>query len=387
MRPLLLAVGTFLIGTDVFVIAGMLPQIGDSLNVSVSAAGQLMTVFSVGYAVLGPLLAVPLSRRSPRAALTAALVAVALGNAVCAVAGSLPTAMAGRLLVAAGASQFTPHASSLAAALAPKGRSGKSLALVTSGLVMGSVVGVPSGTWAADVFGWRPTLAALAAATAAVAVPLAAGLRGVASQHTAQRPRERFAALRGPLVRMVLTVTIFAVIAEYAVLTYAATVFAGATAGEGSRLAVLLFAFGLGGLVGNFLAGVYMDRPAGRRLVLVSVAGMTVAFLAMPQLSGSFPGALVAMVLWGVTGWMYAAPQQHRLLRLAGPAGPVAVSLNSSVIYVGAALGGGAGGLFLGQAAPRWLPLMAAVLCASAVVTELRLLRKDRPTEPAPAPV
>ncbi|EFL30480.1 predicted protein [Streptomyces viridochromogenes DSM 40736] len=387
MRLLLLAVGTFLIGTDVFVIAGMLPQIGASLNVSISAAGQLMTVFSIGYAVLGPLLAVPLSRRSPRAALTAALIAVAAGNVVCAVAGSLPAAMAGRLLVAAGACQFTPHASSLAASLAPEGRTGKSLALVTSGLVTGSVVGVPSGTWAADVFGWRPTLAVLAAATAAVAVPLAAGLRGVDSEHTAHRPRERFAALRGPLVRMVLTVTIFAVIAEYAVLTYAATVFAEATAGEGGRLAVLLFAFGLGGLAGNALAGAYMDRPAGRRLVLASVAGMAVVFLAMPQLSGSFPGALVAMLLWGVSGWMYAAPQQHRLLRLAGPAGPVAVSLNSSVIYVGAALGGAVGGLFLGQVAPRWLPLVAAVLCASAVVTELRLLRKDRPAEPTTVPV
>ncbi|MGY3678340.1 MFS transporter [Streptomyces sp. TE33382] len=386
MRLLLLAVGTFLIGTDVFVIAGMLPQIGDELKVSISAAGQLMTVFSVGYAVLGPLLAAPLSRRSPRVALAAALVAVALGNVVCAAADSLPTAMAGRLLVAAGASQFTPHACSLAAALAPKGRSGKSLALVTSGLVMGSVVGVPSGTWAADAFGWRLTLAVLAAATAAVAVPLTAGLRGVGSEPTAHRPQERFAVLRGPLVRMVLTVTIFAVIAEYAVLTYAASVFDEATAGEGSRLAVLLFAFGLGGLAGNALAGVYMDRPAGRRLVLVSVVGMTVTFLAMPQMSRSFPGALVVMVLWGVTGWMYAAPQQHRLLRLAGPAGPLAVSLNSSVIYVGAALGGAVGGLFLGQVAPRWLPLIATVLCASAVVTELRLLRKDRPTEPATAP-
>ncbi|WP_368861147.1 MFS transporter [Streptomyces finlayi] len=81
----------------------------------------------------------------------------------CAFADSLPTVMAGRLLVAAGASQFTPHASSLAAALAPKGRSGKSLALVTTGLVMGSVVGVPSGTWVADIFGWRTTLAVLAA--------------------------------------------------------------------------------------------------------------------------------------------------------------------------------------------------------------------------------
>ncbi|MFD3497955.1 MFS transporter [Streptomyces sp. NPDC058676] len=386
MRLSLLAAGTFLIGTDVFVIAGMLPQISDSLNVSVSAAGQLMTVFSVGYAVLGPLLAAPLSRRSPRVSLTAALVAVALGNVLCAVADSLPTAMAGRLLVAAGASQFTPHACSLAAALAPQGRSGKSLALVTSGLVMGSVVGVPAGTWAADAFGWRPTLTVLAAGTAAVAVPLAAGLRGVGSEHTAYRPREGLAALRGPLVRMVLTVTIFAVIAEYAVLTYAATVFAEATAEDGTRLAVLLFAFGLGGLAGNALAGAYMDRPAGRRLVLVSVAGMTVTFLAMTQLGGSFPGALVAMVLWGVTGWMYAAPQQHRLLRLAGPAGPLAVSLNSSVIYVGAALGGAVGGLLLGQVAPHRLPLMAAVLCALAVVAELRLLRKDRPTEPATVP-
>ncbi|MEV5982171.1 MFS transporter [Streptomyces sp. NPDC052114] len=383
MRLLLLAAGTFLIGTDVFVIAGMLPQISDSLHVSISMAGQLMTVFSVGYAILGPLLAGPLGHRSPRVALAAALTAVALGNTVCALAGSLPVAMGGRLLVAAGASQFTPHACSLAAALAPKGRSGKALAVVTTGLVMGSVVGVPAGTWAADSFGWRPTLVGLAVATAAVAVPLAAGLRGVDSEHSTVRPRERFAALRGPQVRLVLTVTVFAVIAEYTVLTYAATVFADATAEDGTRLAVLLFAFGLGGLAGNALAGAYMDRPAGRRLVLISMAGMTVTFLAMPQLGRSFPGALVVMVLWGVVGWMYAAPQQHRLLRLAGPAGPLAVSLNSSVIYVGAALGGAVGGLLVGQVTPRLLPLLASVLCALAVVTELRLLRKDRRTEPA----
>ncbi|MFF9165760.1 MULTISPECIES: MFS transporter [unclassified Streptomyces] len=384
MTLLLLAMGTFLIGTDVFVIAGMLPQIGASLDVSLSAAGQLMTVFSVGYAVLGPLLAVPLGRRSPRTGLTAALVAVALGNLLCAVAGSLTTAMAGRLLVAAGASQFTPHACSLAASLAPRGRSGKALALVTTGLVMGSVVGVPCGTWAADSFGWRPTLLGLAAATAAVAVPLAAGLRGVCSERAAASPRERLAALRGPAVRMVLTVTVFAVIAEYSVLTYASAVFAGATGGDGTRLAVLLFVFGVGGLAGNAVAGAYLDRPAGRRLVLVSVTGMAVTFLAMPRLAATFPGALIAMALWGVAGWMYAAPQQHRLLRLGGPAGALAVSLNSSVIYVGAALGGATGGLLLDHVAPHRIPLPAALLCAAAALSELRLLHHDRHPEPAP---
>lgn len=86
------------------------------------------------------------------------------------------------------------------------------------------------------------------------------------AERGASSPRERLAALRGPVLRMVLTVTVLSVLAEYSVLTYASAVFIEATAGDGSRLAVLLFVFGVGGLAGNALAGACLDRSAGRQL-------------------------------------------------------------------------------------------------------------------------
>src|SRR5262249_50649557 len=97
LRLFLLVTGTFCVGTDVFVIPGMLPEIGDSLGVSIAAVGQLATGFSVSYALLGPLLSGLLSGWSPRTTLSAALGAVALGNLICAGADSLLIAMLGRV--------------------------------------------------------------------------------------------------------------------------------------------------------------------------------------------------------------------------------------------------------------------------------------------------
>ena len=393
VRLFLLVTGTFCVGTDVFVIPGMLPEIGDSLGVSIAAVGQLATGFSVTYALLGPLLSSLLSGWSPRMALSAALGAVAVGNLICAGADSLLIAMLGRVLVAAGASQFTPHVSALAAELVPEDRQGKALASVSGGLAMGSVLGVPAGTWAAAVFGWRPTLALLFLGTACVAVALSVSLRGVGALRPSTSVRARFAALRSPVIRSVLVITGVIVIAEYSVYTYASAVFVKATHGNGGLLAVLLLSFGLGGLAGNAIAGAFMDRPVGRHIVLVSVVGLAINFLLLPLTSRSFVSAVIAMALWGITGWMYAAPQQHRLLRLAGPAGPLAVAMNSSVIYVGVALGGAMGGLFLGNVVGdmkgNWLALPAAAVSALALIPEVLFRRAEaerRKTEGAALP-
>ncbi|MCO6007732.1 MFS transporter [Actinoallomurus purpureus] len=377
VRLLLLMAGTFFIGTDVFVIAGMLPEIGDSLGVSIAAVGQLMTGFAISYALLGPLLSSLLSSRSPRMALPAALGAVAVGNLICAGADSFLVAMLGRVLVAAGASQFTPHASALAAELVPEDRRGKALASVTGGLAMGSVLGVPAGTWAASAFGWRPTLVVLILGTASVAVALSVSLRGVGVLRPSISVRARFATLRTPAIRSVLVLTGVIVTAEYCVYTYVSAVFGDVTHGNGNLLAVLLLSFGLGGVSGNAIAGALMDRPAGRHIVLVAVVGQGVNFLLLPLTSQSFASAIIAMALWGVTGWMYAAPQQHRLLRLAGPAGPLAMAANSSVIYIGVAIGGAMGGVFLGNMKGNWLALPAAAVCALALIPEVLFRRAE----------
>ncbi|WP_406292877.1 MFS transporter [Embleya sp. NBC_00888] len=372
----LLAAGAFFVGTDVFVVVGLLPEMAKSWEVSVAAAGQLMTVFSITYAVLGPVISGVTAGISRCTSLVFALGAMALGNVVCAEADSLAAAMGGRVLVAIGACQFTPQVAALAAGLVSEGRRGKALSIITGGLVAGSVIGVPAGVWIADLFDWQITLWVLAVGSAGVAGGLGMYLQ-VPSAQGRSSTRERLASLGERDIRLVLTVTLLAVIAEYGVYTYAGAVFERATHGDGALLGVLLLAFGIGGMVGNAIAGALMDRPAGRHLVLVSVGGMALNFAFLPFTSRTFVTALLAMSVWGVVGWMYAAPQQHRLLRLAGSAGPVAVSMNSSIIYVGAAFGGAAGGGILGRLDARWIAFPATVVCVLAVVAELRFRRED----------
>src|ERR1700674_44481 len=56
-RIYLLALGTFALGTDLFVIAGVLPTIAHEQAVSVDTAGLLITFFSLMYGFCAPVLA------------------------------------------------------------------------------------------------------------------------------------------------------------------------------------------------------------------------------------------------------------------------------------------------------------------------------------------
>ena len=56
-RIMILAVGTFALGTDVQVVAGILPTIAHDIAVPVATSGLLVTVFALTYALGDPTLA------------------------------------------------------------------------------------------------------------------------------------------------------------------------------------------------------------------------------------------------------------------------------------------------------------------------------------------
>jgi MFS family permease len=87
-----------------------LSEIGRSLHVSTTVAGQLATVFALTYAVLAPVAAVVTGRWSRQRRLRAALALFTAGTAVSAVAPWFWLAMVGRVTAAAGASAYTPAA-------------------------------------------------------------------------------------------------------------------------------------------------------------------------------------------------------------------------------------------------------------------------------------
>ncbi|MFI0424187.1 MFS transporter [Spongiactinospora sp. 9N601] len=367
----LLATGAFAIGTDAFVIAGVLTELSAELAVSPGTAGQLITVFSLAYAVLAPVNASLTGRLSRRTVLAVALAVFVAGNLISAFAGSFAVVLAGRVVAAAGAAGYTPQASAAAAALAGEERRGAALSVVIGGLTVATALGVPLGTFVGEAFGWRATLlgvAGLGALALAGALALLPRLEP-AGRHTIA---ERLAGLRNPAVLITLSVTLLAVTAEHVVYTYIAPLLTDVTVGSGEALAVLLLIFGVGAVAGNAVAGPLTDRFGPRAIAVAAVGGMVVDLALLPLWSRSFAAAAVALFVWGATGWMYLVPQQYRLLALSESGGPFTVALNSSALYLGIALGGGLGGVLITVAGAHALAVPAFVLGLAAVLIAAR---------------
>lgn len=351
VRPLLpLALATFAVGTDAFVMAGLLPAIADDLGVGIPAAGQLITVFALTLAVGAPVLSWLLSPLDRRRALQVALIVFVLGNVATAVGPDYPTVLTARILTAVGAATITATASSAAVAITPEERRGRAMALVIGGLTLSTAVGMPLGNLIGGA-DWRLTLWAVAALGVIAAIGISASLPRV--ELPAPSLAARLAPLRQPEVLTILLATLLVMAGHYTVYTYIGAITANATAGAFPRaLTLILFAWGVGVLAGNFFAGHLVDNRPALQVALAALAGGAGLLAISPLAVGHLAVASVWAVSWGATDGMASVVQQHRLVSIAPASAPMLLGLNSSAIYVGVAAGGVVGGL-----SQNWLPI------------------------------
>ncbi|KAB8190680.1 MFS transporter [Nonomuraea phyllanthi] len=334
-----LAVGNFAIGTGMFVTAGLLAPISADLGISSSAAGQLMTVFALAYAVLSPLLAALTARLSRRNLLLIAMSVFVLGNLLTALAPTYPLVMATRVIAAAGAAMFTPTASAVANALTEPERRGRALALVMGGLSVSSAIGVPLGTWLGAASSWRATIWLVVALGVIGLVGVAATVPAVRIPASG-RLRERLAPLGDRRVLSVLTTQLLMFGGAFAAYTYIGSLF-------DLPLPALLWAWGLGGIVGNQLGGRFTDRYGPRRMVLIALASSTAFLVLIPVANLALPVALVWAFLWGALGWLVAPAQQFRIVGVVPGNVSIGLGLLSSAQYIGIFVAGLAGGAAL----------------------------------------
>ena len=118
MSVLWLAVAAFAIGTEAFVIAGLLPVIAADLQISLAATGQLVTAYALTYAIGSPILAVTFNNLDRRTVLMLALACFIAGNLLAVLAASFAMLLASRMLMAVGAGLCMPTALAVAVAIA-----------------------------------------------------------------------------------------------------------------------------------------------------------------------------------------------------------------------------------------------------------------------------
>lgn len=351
MSILWLAVAAFAIGTEAFVIAGLLPIMAADLHVTLAATGQLVTAYAITYAVGSPILAVVFNNFDRRIVVSVALCCFVAGNLVAAFATGFAMLFFARMLMAVGAGLCMPTAMAVAVAIAAPERRGRAASLVISGMTVATVVGVPLGTWIGSHFGWRATFVLVAILGTIALAGLLLGLpRGL--PRTAATLGQRLAVARRSDVLRALAVTLAWGLGGFTSFTYLAVPL-HALGFDANGVSLALLVFGVAALIGNMMGGTLADRLGPLPTSTLGLCGMMISLVlqsvALKYAPPAYAGILFLVVVFfqGVSGWTFYPGQIAHLVRIDPQASVVVLSLNASAMYLGFAGGSALGGVVL----------------------------------------
>lgn len=350
-------------------IAGLLPAIARDLNVGLATAGFLVTAFSLAYAVGAPVIAVLTAGLERRRLLTIGMTGFSIANLVAALASDYYGLLTARLLLALSAACFVPAAGGYAAASGGALRRGRALSMVTTGLTLAIIAGAPLGVLIGEGFGWRAAFIAVGGLAAISLIGIVAGLQRQLPG-TAPGWRERLAMAKRRDTLSVLTTSVLTVAGTFTVYTYI-SVFLASVAGFGPRgLALALL---IASALGSRLGGTAADRVGARITVAVCGGLAFTAYIvlwigAAIEQRQAIVVVLPALLLWGLATWALMTAQQARLVAICPALAPMSLSLNSSAIYLGSAIGAFVGAIIVADGVIGKLGLVAAGFSLAALL-------------------
>ena len=374
------ALCNLVIGSGAFVLSGILQPLATDLGISVAAAGQVMTAYAVASALLAPILILLTAKWPRKQAIQLALALFTVGNLVVALAPSLGILLVGRVLMGAGA-MFTAAVSAYAVTLVAPALRGRALSTVFLGMSISYAVALPIGAWLGFKYGWHvpvwlcaaSSLAALLAAT--VLLP-----KGVVTA-SASFAGFKAAAKQTAVLRVWLRTLLF-FIAIFSVFAYVGPVLLALNAMSPPLLSGVLAMFGLAGIAGTLLGGWANDRFGSLRTIRIQLTVLVCMMGLLPLTQGHLLATVATMVVWGAAGFGLTAPQQSRLVSLSPAQAPLLLSLNSSMLYLGTAVGAIVSGALIQSVGMPNLSWVGAPFGLAALIT----LAFDRASVPTTAP-
>lgn len=374
IRIYLLAFVSFLVGTAEYVIAGILEQIAHDLALPVPVVGQLITVFSIGFALGTPVVITLTSQVDRKKLLMAFMLVFAAANLATVGLTGYGWLNASRAVSGLSAGVVEVVLLTFAAVLAAPGRKAAAIAMVVVGFSAALVVGVPLGRVIAATMDWRfifvglGLLTLLSLAAVAGAIP---STRGEAAVPLTQQLK----LLKNRQISVVYIMTFFWISAFSIIYSYIAPYLSKVSQMTDGEISIMLLVCGLASIVGSQLGGRLTDR-AGYVPTLLAGLLLHCVTLVLFTLFGHLAWVMyVLLVTWSVSAWSSGPALQFRLISLAPASTSIIFSVYTSMIQFGMAAGAIVGGLVIQAGA---LGQLSSVGAASVLVS-LLLLAKVQP--------
>lgn len=378
-----LAIGGFGIGMTEFVIMGILPEIADSIGVSIPVAGHFISAYALGVVAGAPVLTIIGGKWPPKRMLIGLMLWFTVFNTLSAFANSYSSLLVMRFLSGLPHGAFFGIGAVVAAQLATPGKSARAMAVMFSGLTFANVLGVPLGTYVGQNYDWSITFQMVGVVGVLTVASIYFWMPTQLKTTSSGNIKGDLKMLTRPELWMVVLMTAVGTGGFFAWYSYIAPLVTEVAHYPDYMVGYTMILAGLGMVVGNFVGARLADLIPPIHAVIIFMAVMAIALAANTFFADFKIGILVMTFLIGTLSFCLSAPVQMTMINTAKGAEMIGSSLNQSAFNIGNALGAYLGGLPIamgyGFASADWVG--AAMAACGVVIAGLIVLIRRRKSQ------
>jgi DHA1 family inner membrane transport protein len=347
IRVIMLIMLSFVLGTCEYVVIGILPNIAEDLNVSITQTGLLISAFAIVYSVGAPLITAYLSRFPRYRTVLSLMFLFTLGNVACMLAPNYPVMLASRIFLAAVSSALISMSMTFAPDVAPRKYTSSVISWIFAGFNIASVFGVPFSMFIVQFASWRVAFAFI------VVVSILLLLLMIKFLPTKNLPptnniMEQLVLLKDRRILMAVSAMILSGSSAYCFYTYLSPILLDKMGLSANLLTLAFVIFGVAAMISNLLSPM-LNYWGGMRILWMIFAGQAIFSILLAFTMESFILGSVVICCLGVLMYLLNTPTQMYYLQVSKKFYPgtlaLAGSLTSSSYNVGIAVGSFAGSL------------------------------------------
>lgn len=376
-RVYLLTTVSFVVGMAELIIGGILDLISVDLDISISRAGLLITIFSLTFAVAAPILLWATEKIDRKKLILFSLFIFLLSNLLAVFSINFTMIFIARILGALSGSLLAVLCMTIAPAIVRRNETGKAIGLVVMGTSASIVLGLPIGLFIGDMFGWRAPFVFISALTIVVIFGVYFFLHRIQTEKPTPLRLQLRTLKNKPILYAQLTMFLY--------LTGHLTVYAFLTPFVKDILnlnstwtIVIYFLFGISAVIGGALGGNLSDRFGSKRVILTVNILFIITMFSIPLSTKSLVLFLILLVIWGIMSWSITPALQTYLIKIAPETSAIQQSINNSALHFGIAFGSFIGSMVVKNSSVLYTPIAGGLFLILSLCTALLSFKRPK---------